>query len=444
MRKSQFKYLFLVLFVLMCFSPGYDQAESNEKDISARLLDPVNKRLGNGSQDFEYSPYITRQITRFMERAALKGVSIAVTKNEKLVYARAFGYANVEEQVECEPEHLFRIASVSKLITAVGIMKLVETGKMGLYDPVFGEKGYFNEPEYLDIKDPNLKKITILHLLNHTSGWTQWYGDPMFNPLIIASKVGDDPPATLDSYLKFVISRRLHYPPGTAYNYSNMAYMFLGAIIEKVTGMKYADYIRYKILFPNGIYDMYLAGNFYHERKPNEVKYYEPYGAIRVRSYLGNAKQVPKSYGGNDVMLLGAAGGWIASAPELARFISLIDGFNDVPDILSPESIALMTGKIGNPLGWKETNGGYWMRTGSFAGTAAMLYRKPDGMTWVFLSNTSNWKGPDFSDDIKHIMNRVLRRVHDWPEKDLFNFYNTEQLSYYPRLTEVNGESSEL
>ncbi|MBN1925726.1 MAG: beta-lactamase family protein [Prolixibacteraceae bacterium] len=432
MKKNQFKYLFLVLFILICVTPGYEKTGYNEKDIPAHMLAPLNKRLANEKSQFEYSSYIDRQILRFIERSELKGVSIAFVQNEKLVYAKSFGYANIEEGGECKPEHLFRIASVSKLITAVGILKLVEEGKMNLDDTVFGEDGYFNDPEYLNLKDPKIKEITVLHLLNHTAGWTQRYGDPMFNPLVIASKVGDEPPATFHTYMKFVISRRLYYHPGTAYSYSNLGYFFLGAIIEKITGMKYEDYIRFKILYPNGIFDMHIAGNMYNDRKINEVKYYEQEGAIKVKPFSGSSTLVPKPYGGNDVKLLGAAGGWIASAPELAHFMTLIDGFDEVPDILSEESIRYMTGGFGNPLGWRDAHGGYWSRTGSFAGSAAMLYRNPNGIEWVFLSNSSSWKGPDFSEDIKSIMNRIAKRVKHWPNLDLFNFFNTEILSYDP------------
>jgi len=393
-------------------------------------------RLIPQASNFSSSSQIERIMERFMDRSALKGVTLALIKNEKLVYTQSFGWADQERDIPCSPTHLFRIASVSKLITAVGIMKLVEEGKMNLDDPVFGPNGFFNEPEYLEIKDHKLKQITVKHLLNHTSGWTQRYGDPMFNSLEIAQKVGVPPPATLDTYLRFVISRRLYYSPGSTYSYSNMGYLFLGAIIEKVSGMRYEDYIRYKILYPNGIYNCHIGGSRFEERRSNEARYYEQEGSERVLPFDGDTIPVPKTYGGNPITLLGAAGGWIASAPDLARFLCLIDGFDQVPDILSPESIRLMTptGTLEKPLGWKETNEYHWYRTGSFAGSAAMLCRCTDGIEWVFLTNTSSWKGPDFSKDIVRLMNQILKRVKQWPETDLFSYYRvaTDPLVSYP------------
>ena len=427
--------LFLILFI--CFLPlSFENVCSMDLLSPEELVKPINQRLQNNFSEFEYSGYIEHQVTRFMERSALKGVSIAVLKDEQLVFCCSYGYADEELGIATSPEHLFRVASVSKLITAVAVMKLVEEGKMSLDDKVFGQEGFFNEEQYLKIRDPKLKKITVLNLLNHTSGWTQRYGDPAFNPLAIAKKAGDQPPATLDSYLKYVISRRLYYEPGTMYSYSNMAYMFLGAIIEKVSGMKYEDFVKYHILFPNGIYDMHIAQNLYKDKFPNEVRYYEQEGSSLIQSYTGDSTYLPKSYGGNDITLLGAAGGWITSAPELAKFMTLIDGFDSVPDILSQESIQQMTGALGNPLGWKEASGGYWYRTGSFAGAAAMIHRRPDGMEWVFLTNTSNWQGPFFSNDINHLMRKLLKKVDQWPEQNLFNFFDPEALSYFPSLDE--------
>lgn len=430
----------LFLIILICLLPlSFENVSSMDLLSPNELIKPINQRLQNDFSEFKYSDYIEKQVSRFMERSALKGVSIAVVKDEQLVFSHSYGLADEEKSILSTPEQLYRIASVSKLITAIAVMKLVEEGKMSLKDHVFGETGYFSEQQYQKIRDPKLKKITVLNLLNHTTGWTQRYGDPAFNSLAIVKKVGDQPPATISSYLKFVISRRLYYEPGTMYSYSNMAYMFLGAIIEKVSDMKYEDFVRYHILFPNGIYDMHIAHNLYNDKLPNEVKYYEQDGSYKIRSYTGDSIFMPKSDGGNNIALLGAAGGWIASAPELAKLLTLIDGFDKVPDILSKESIQQMTGGLGNPLGWKEASNGYWYRTGSFAGTAAMVHRRPDGTEWVFLTNTSNWKGPGFSKDINRLMRKLLKKVNPWPNQNLFNYFDQEAISYLPIFDEVTN-----
>jgi CubicO group peptidase (beta-lactamase class C family) len=428
-RKVTIKHLILlsVLALYTPFSP--DKAVGLELFSSFEINRPLNHRIKNIQTEFEYSPYIDQQVSSFMERSSLKGVSIAIIENEKLVFNKSYGFADEELNIKASPEHLYRIASVSKLITALAVMKLVEEGAIKLTDKVFGPNGFFNEPEYLDLRDRRILDIQVLHLLNHTSGWTQRYGDPMFLPIDIAKIVGDEPPATLDTYLKYAISRRLYAMPGTMYSYSNMAYAFLGRIIEKVSGMPYEDYVKYHILYPNGIYDMHIGRNLYEQRRFNEVRYYEQEGSVGVPAFNGDSLLSPKTYGGNDIELLGAAGAWIASAPELAKLLTLIDGFEKVPDILSAESIELMTGEEKKALGWKDVKEGIWIRTGNFAGTSAMIVRRNDGLEWVFLTNTSNWQGARFSYDINQLMNRITNRVDSWPTMDLFGFYDTEILT---------------
>jgi len=420
MRYSSYIKYFLFTFILVIISEflqiGFPGIRKNSKTLDL----PLNKFLSNNFSQFEYSGIVDSYIHNFMEYNGLNGVSVAILDDEKLVFSKGYGFAVKEDSVKASPGNIFRLASVSKLITAVAIMKLVEQNKIKLTDKVFGEKGFFNDPKYLQIKDPQLNDITILNLLDHSGGWTQRYGDPMFMPLQIAKLVGDAPPATFDTYMKFVTSRYLHFTPGTAHSYSNLGYFFLGEIITRVTHIPFDEYIRNKILFPLGIYDIQLANNLLEEKYSNEVKYYLPNRTSPILSYTGDSLMVSKVYGGNDIRLLGAAGGWVASAPELAKLMVSIDGFSKVHDVLSQESIAKMTGLYGQFLGWKQEYEDGWLRTGSFAGTQAVIFRQNDGFQWVFLTNTSSWKGPSFSYDVIRLMKKIKKNVPKWPEKDLF------------------------
>jgi CubicO group peptidase (beta-lactamase class C family) len=421
-------YKFIVVtLLLICFSHSSFLKINRDKDFWTNNLHlSLNQRISNNLSDFEMAKSIDYQVERFIEKYELKGVSISIISGENLVYSKGYGFANKEDSVRTSPGNLFRLASVSKLITAVAIMRLVEQKKLRLDNKVFGHDGFFNDKKYLNIEDSRLLDVTVLNLLNHSGGWTQKYGDPMFNPLLISSLVNEKSPATIDTYIKFVTNRRLHFTPGTMNSYSNMGYMFLGEIIKRVTGMSYEEYVRKNILFPMGIYDMHLARNLYHERFSNEVKYYLPAGDTLIYSLKGDSSLVPKPYGGNDVRLLGAAGGWVASSPELAKLLVSIDGFSNVKDFLSKESIALMTGELGKYLGWKQEYDNGWLRTGSFAGSNNVLYRGNDGYEWVFLCNTSSWKGPVFSYDIIRLMKKINREVVNWPERDFFNSLDSE------------------
>lgn len=426
-----YKYLILTLLLILFSYPSYNQLKQKNNFRNSNLYSSLNQRITNDLSEFESSVSIDNQVERFIQKYELKGVSISIVNDEKLVYSKGYGFANKEDSTYTTPGNLFRLASVSKLITAVAIMKLVEQKKIKLDSKVFGKDGFFNDKKYLDIKDPRLLDITILNLLNHSGGWTQRYGDPAFNPGLIANLVGEKLPATIDTYIKFAVSHRLHFTPGTMSSYSNIGYMFLGEIITRAAETTYEDYVRKNILFPMGIYDMHLARNLYEERFSNEVKYYVPVGDTLIYSCNGDSVMVPKIYGGNDVRLLGSAGGWVASSPELAKLLVSIDGFPKVKDFLSKESIDLMTGELGKFLGWKQEYENGWLRTGSFAGTNNVLYRSNDGFEWVLLSNTSSWKGPVFSYDIIRLMKKISREVQHWPDKDLFNRSDNEMLSLY-------------
>jgi hypothetical protein len=88
-----------------------------------------------------------------------------------------------------------------------------------------------------------------------------------------------------------------------------------------------------------------------------------------------------------------------------------------------------MTGKLDKYLGWKQEYENGWLRTGSFAGTAAVMYKGPDDLEWVFLSNTSSWKGPTFSYDIFRLMKKITRSIPRWPQRDFFTNFDKESLN---------------
>lgn len=367
---------------------------------------------------------IDNKVESFLKQWQIAGASVAIAHNEKMVFAKGFGWSDKEEQLPVEPYNLFRIASVSKLITATGIMKLVENGKLNLSDKVFGPNGILKSAPFDNYIDENIEDIQVLHLLNHSGGWTTRWGDPLFMPYSIARQTGKTLPLNQDDIIEFMLGKRLHFKPGTASYYSNLGYVILGRVIETVTGQDYESYIKNAILYPLDIYDMQIGGSFINERLPLEVKYYEPLDHIIVDDFCGLGEKVMGSYGGNDVRTLGAAGGWVASSTDLLKLLLALDGKPEPKDILSPESIRLMTtpSPVGHqPLGWRAVTSDSWYRTGTFAGTSAILVRQDDGISYVVLLNTNTWKGPGLSYEIRRMMNQAIKRTKEWTSDDLFN-----------------------
>jgi CubicO group peptidase (beta-lactamase class C family) len=419
---GKYKILFFsLLLLLVSIKPG---AKENSIVLSDKLV-PNNIRLTNNISSGSEFTGVEKTVNAFLRKWTIEGASVAIARDGKLLYAHGFGYADTAMKIETQPYSQFRIASISKLVTAIGVMKLKEEGKLSLTDSVFGPRGILNDPFFGQPKDKRVYRINVAELLSHEAGWTQRYGDQMFMPLIVAEKMGMKPPVDTKTIVKYVLEKNLHYTPGTAKAYSNLGYSILGLVIEKVSGMAYEDFCRKTILEPLGIFDMKIAGNLPSEKAPFEVTYYEPSDVVLKPSIYGTGELVPPSYGGNDIRALGAAGAWVATAPDLMRLLLAVDGFKSRPDILNDESIRFMTDN-GNgyaPVGWKATIiDGTWWRTGSFPGSAGMMKRQSDGISWVVLFNSSAWNGPEIYSYINNMMARAISKIDPWPDNDLFSY----------------------
>ena len=158
-------------------------------------------------------------------------------------------------------------------------------------------------------------------------------------------------------------------------------------------------FIKEDVLLPAGVYDMHIAGIYYEDKRDNEVRYYTHEGDGKfIEEYNNSGRIVERCYGGNNIPMLSGAGAWCGSPAELARFVASIDGRDEIPDIISKEAVAQMTEYIDKDtfsLGWNDTDPAKgWNRTGTLAGTTALIKYFPDGECWILITNTSTWKGP--------------------------------------------------
>ena len=415
--------IFSIAFLLLLVSINPGAMENNF--VLVDKLVPNNVRLTNSISEGQEFLTTEKTVNSFLKRWSIAGASVAVAKDGKLIYARGFGYSDTASKAEAEPYSQFRIASISKLVTAIGIMKLQEEGKLSVNDTVFGPRGILNDSYFENPKDKRVYGITVAHLLSHEAGWSQLYGDQMFMPTVIAQAMGVKTPVDTKTIVRFALDKRLQYTPGKGKAYSNLGYSILGLIIEKVSGMSYEEFCQKTIFEPLGIYDMKIAGNLPSEKAPFEVTYYIPSDIALKPCIYDINEMVQPCYGGNDIRALGGAGAWISTAPDLMRLLLAVDGFNTRPDILSDQSIRFMTDNSNGfaPVGWKGTlMDGTWWRTGSFPGSAGMLKRQSDGISWVVLFNSSAWNGPEIYSYISNMMNKVVMKIDPWPQYDLFAY----------------------
>lgn len=416
--------LIIAAVVAIFMRTAEEKQEAEKENVTSGIH--LNDTLTNSMSDSPQLEDMENKIKRYLLRWEINGAQIAVTRNDSLLYVKGFGWADMEKKQEMQPFNIMRLASVSKLLTAVGVMRLAEAGTLKLSDHVFGPKGILNDTAFTNaIKDQRYLDITVEQLLRHKAGFTTGAGDPMFSTRYIMMQNRLTTPPDNNTLMKILLKRRLGFTPGTAKRYSNVGYTLLSMIIEKKTRMSYEDYMRRFVFEPAGCYDFHIAGSYEKDRRKNEVKYYMHKGSEPVYEYNNSGRMVEKCYGENDIPNLKGAGAWCASAAELSRLVASIDLLPGVKDILSKKSVEFMTREMPDhdfSIGWNFCpKGRPWIRTGSLSGTSALVLRYPDGECWILITNTSTWKGHGFSNDTMRLFERLRQENRDkFPKRNLF------------------------
>lgn len=380
-------------------------------------------------------------IPDLMRKYAIPGGAVAVLRDGKLIYARGFGYADVEKKTPVPPDALFRLASVSKPITGVAIMKLVEEGKLQLDDRVAPLIAHLAPAPGATV-DPRWEQITIRHLLNHTGGWDRDKPnggfDPMFRPGVAATAVGATAPASAETVIRYMKGLPLDFDPGTRFVYSNFGYAILGRVIERLSGLPYEEYVRARVLLPVGAHRTRQGRTRMSHALPDEVKYYLPgepglglTGPL-VPSVFPGEGMVPVTYGGFYVEAMDSHGGWVSSTVDLLRFTAGVDGRANRPDILGAGLVTEMTsngaaGLCGGPCqyaaGWlvRPTQGdANWSHGGSLSGTTSIVVRSYHNFSWVAVFNARASAG-NLDGELDAALWGALAQVTSFPTHDLFS-----------------------
>ncbi len=401
--------------------------------------------IANGQDAISKSPQgpevLDTLISALMSKWNLPGGAVAITKYERLVFARGYGVADKESGELVRPDSLFRIGSVSKSITAVAILKLVEDGKLDLDGKAFQLLDQLKPPPGTDC-DPRLQQVTIRQLLYHSGGWdSRKSPDPTGRFREAAGALKVPLPVAAEALIRYAMGLPLDFDPGTEHAYVNFGYCILGRVVEKVSGQTYEDYVCDHLLKPLGITRMKIGRTLPGERAPGEVCYYPAPGVSPVTSALSDdGKVLPLPYGGYSLESMDSYGGWIASVVDLARFLAAVDGRDYRPDLLKPETLHLMTERpspplwVGTPtyyaMGWNVRplkSGNVLSHTGALAGTSlAVIVCTPKGLSWAAVFNSIPAKVSEinpFFVDLDRAIGQGMDRVEEWPGDDLFEKY---------------------
>lgn len=250
-----------------------------------------------------------REFTQlYFERRGIPGLSFALSQDGNTLFSEVRGYADIENQVSVQPGSLFRIASISKLITSVAVLKLVQDGAVNLDEDI---------KKYLPYLNKLNGRVTLRNILNHTSG-LRGYRHGEFNS---TKKYW-----TTKELMDYLKDDTLEYRPGTKYLYSTLAYNYAVAAIEAATGKTFNQILKEKIFLPLQMSSTHL----------DEQEKILP---LRARGYIKNDYRELQNAQLADLSIKYPGGGMISTSGDLLKFgNALING-----SLLSPAWLDTLT-----------------------------------------------------------------------------------------------------
>jgi len=345
-----------------------------------------------------------------MKKYNVPGLSFTIAKNDSIKIERCYGYADKGKHELMTPNNRFRIASISKPFTATAIMQLVEGGKLHLQDKVFGNGAILGTTYGTYPYKKWVEEITVDNLLEHLGGgWTDAGYEKNNDLYNDRDPVFLHPELSQTALISWALDNQpLKYEPGTHVQYSNFGFFLLGRVIEKVSGMRYQEYVRKNILQPCGITDMEIGGTTLAEQLPGEVHYYDrqddPY--IMFDGRRGDAN-----------------GGWVATPTDLVKFMMRVDRFPQKADILLPVTLDTMySAPAISPnyaRGWGVNKFDNYWHGGATPGQQSILVRTHDGFCWSVIVNTWARKDDHFASDMDRLMQHIREAISYWPNGEI-------------------------
>lgn len=381
---------------------------------------PIRGKAGPGMEPFDEA------IVKIMDRHGVPGAALAIALKGKLVLAKGYGWATLSPVEPVQPDHLFGLASLSKPLTAVATLKLVEQGKLRLDDKVFEILDTIRPP-IGGRANPALRAVTVRQCLNHSGGWNREVsGDPIGWEPQICRALRARPPLSPSHFLSFMLTVPLDFTPGTDAKYSNVGYVILGEVVAKVSKQSYQQFVTEHVLKPMGITRMAMtAGDGL-------------YRAREAHRYLaGSLLPLP----GLQLPMIAAAGGWAASAVDMMRFMTNLDGSRG-QCVLSEKSRAVMLEAPPAPLkpradgtyfglGWDivavEGKVFEYFKDGVYQGMRTFSKRLPTGVNWALLYNASLDFDSQDAGTVAHAaqdVHKLVAKFDKYPDVDLFKEYD--------------------
>ena len=381
------------------------------------LLARPGALAGSGSEQpvEEFTSRIDRCIAKLMDDHGIPGVGVALVREGELVWSAAYGYADLESGRPMTVDTVNRAESISKSVTAWGVMRLVEEGRLGLDDPIFDHVDRRTIPE----TDLSADAITVRRLLSHTAGVSMGTIGREYAP--------DGPVPSLAEGLsgEFKLVAR----PGSGFLYSNTGFNLLELIIEEVTGEDFAAYMQREILAPLGMTRTYTS---LADAKAN--------GLTETHRYAFGFPFASAPKYQTALLLTGYV---YSTAEDMARYLTMYlqGGILDGTRVLSEAGVAqMLTGATNERTfqlqshkftarygaGWFVNlfqGDGNWWHGGSMPGTTAMLVRTHNDVVWIGLFNGRTVTPNNSESELDATLWKAFTSVTSFPSHDLFSSF---------------------
>ncbi|MFN5361313.1 MAG: serine hydrolase domain-containing protein [Bacteroidota bacterium] len=325
----------------------------------------------------------TPLIDSMMKTKPVVGLSVAVVKHNRIIYTQSFGYKNLERSIPLTNDGMFRIASISKSFSATAIMQLQEQGKLSIDQDVSELIGFpVRNPRYPD------SIITLRLMMSHLSSINDSQGYFTLDAIHPEKNT-----KWMDAYS--------NYPPGTKFSYCNMNYNMIGAIIERVSGERFDQYVYNHVLTPLKLSGGYNLDELDTSRLASIYEYRSDSGkfVLSPGAYASRTREVANYQLGYSAPLFSPTGGMKISASDLARYMIMHSrqGKNAGKRIISRKSARLMQTPLKSDTHYafaiensdKIIPGQMlWGHTGSAYGLHSAMFFQPDKkFGFVLISN---------------------------------------------------------
>ena len=403
LRSNQFHKTIQIILLLTLFSAcenrsGHIRASGEYREVASKVSDAIHYEMVD---------------------KALNAVSIVLVKDMEILWARGFGVEDLNKSTKADANTVYRVGSVSKLFTDIGIMQLVEKGEVDLDAPI---------TDYLPEFRPRSRfkrEITLRQLMSHRSG--------LLREPLVGNYFDDDEP-TLEATVKSIIDSDVIYAPESKIKYSNSAIATVGYVLEKLKGEPFASYLRKNVLLPMGL----------------THSAFEPLPDITNRladatmwSYDGRVFDAPTFELG-----MSPAGSMYAPVVDLGQFMKVLfnDGKGPNGPVIKKETLQLMLtsqfndGKdqrhnVGFGIGFSLSEQGGYKRVGhggAVYGFSTQLYALPEVKLGVAVTSSVD------------VTNTITRRVATYALDCLLAVENGKPLPDYEKTNSVNEKTVAL